>query len=258
MNLQTSLMGVMSASRDMSVVSNNLANAMTSGFKRSTSQFSTHQGLSGESVTVSSKEGPLKSTQSSFDFALTGVGNFVFGEANPVAGTEPSLSFSRAANLKIGLDGTLINGAGQPLMGLTLSGGGTPKAINILPALSGNLSNLTSITVDAAGSISVLNNKGITTKIGSIAVARFSNEGGLSNIGGSMVGETDRSGPPSFNTAGKGGTGEIRQGALQEANVDITQELLRMIQLQQAYNSNSRGLQSVAEMMRSTVESLTR
>jgi flagellar basal body rod protein FlgG len=52
--------------------------------------------------------------------------------------------------------------------------------------------------------------------------------------------------------------GVIRQGALEDANVDMTAEMLRMIQAQQAYNGNARALQTGSEMLRSSIETLTR
>jgi len=258
MSMQISYSGVMAASRDLSVVSNNLANAMTTGFKRSSSNFLEANGLDGANVIVSDKQGGLKVTQSGFDFALTGQGRFVFGEADPAAGIDQGLSYSRAGQLKLGTNGNLIDNSGRPLMGLTLNGGGTPKAINILPAVDGDISKLSSISVDVRGVVSVVNSKGVTTKVAAIAVARFSNEAGLRSAGNSQVVETDRSGPAILSTAGANGTGEIRQGILEESNVDLTQEMLRMIQLQQGYNANSRGLQTSSEMLRSTIETLAR
>jgi flagellar hook protein FlgE len=52
--------------------------------------------------------------------------------------------------------------------------------------------------------------------------------------------------------------GDIKQGAVEEANVDISAEMLRMIQAQQAYNGNARALQTGSEMLRSAIETLMR
>ena len=80
----------------------------------------------------------------------------------------------------------------------------------------------------------------------------------MRNQGGAAFTETDESGPVELGRAGTNGLGTIRQGALEEANVDMTAEMLRMIQAQQAYNGNARALQTGSEMLRSSIETLTR
>ena len=73
-----------------------------------------------------------------------------------------------------------------------------------------------------------------------------------------MVGETDLSGPAQIGAPSKQGMGDVKQGALEQGNVDMTAELLRMIQAQQAYNGNARALQTGSEMLRSAIETLAK
>jgi len=269
---QTALTGVMSASRDLSVISNNLANAMTVGFKRSTSQFvdvigtnqserpgiTVGQGTLQQSTRRTDTQGDLKTTDSSLDLAISGTGLFTFGDPNATPGSDPTYSFSRAGQLKLATNGDLTDGSGRQLMGLSLTGGSTPKAVNLLAASGGDLSKISGISLDPKGVISVLRNDGISTKVATVALARFTNDDGLKNLGGSIVGETDLSGPAQFGAPSANGMGDVKQGALEQGNVDMTAELLHMIQAQQAYNGNARALQTGSEMLRSAIETLAR
>jgi flagellar hook-basal body protein len=99
---------------------------------------------------------------------------------------------------------------------------------------------------------------GRNVKVASVALANFPNEMGLKQIGGSTLTETETSGTPEFSKASYNGTGEIKQGALEGANVDMTNEMLHMIQAQQAYNGNARALQTSSEMLRSAIETLAK
>ena len=269
---QTALTGVMSASRDLSVISNNLANAMTVGFKRSTSQFvdvigtnpserpgvTVGQGTLQQSIRRTETQGDLKTTQSALDLAIMGAGLFTFGDPNATPGADPIYSYSRAGQLKLASNGDLTDSAGRQLLGLSLSGGSNPKPINLLAASNGDLSKIGGISLDSKGVISVLRNDGVQTKVATVALARFTNEDGLKNLGGSIVGETDLSGPAQFSGPNTNGMGDVKQGALEQGNVDMTAELLRMIQAQQAYNGNARALQTGSEMLRSAIETLAR
>ena len=267
--MKTALTGVMSASRDLSVISNNLANAMTVGFKRSTSQFVDVMGLSQndqpgvnigqgsmtEVVRRSDSQGAIRSTGSALDLALVGSGHFTFGDTS-ATGTEPSYIYSRSGQLQITPTGQIVDRqSGRPLMGLT---GGKPQPINVTAGTNGDLSQITSLAVDTKGVLSVTRTDGTVTPIATLAIGRFTNEDGLKNQGGSAFTETDASGPVELGRAGANGLGNVQQGSVEDANVNMTAELLHMIQAQQAYNGNARALQTGSEMLRSSIETLTR
>ena len=267
--MKTALTGVMSASRDLSVISNNLANAMTVGFKRSTSQFVDVMGLSQNDrpgvdigqgsltqvVRRSDSQGNIRTTDSALDLALVGPGHFTFGEAGPANG-ETSYIYSRSGQLQITPSGQLVDrNSGRPLMALT---GGKPQPINVTAATNGDLAGIQSLSIDTKGVISVSKLDGTITPVATLAIGRFTNEDGLKNQGGAAFTETDESGPVEIGRAGMNGFGVVRQGSLEDANVDMTAEMLRMIQAQQAYNGNARALQTGSEMLRSSIETLTR
>ena len=269
--MKTALTGVMSASRDLSVISNNLSNAMTVGFKRSTSQFvdvmgpsqndrpglDIGQGAMTEVVRRSDSQGAIRNTGSALDLALVGPGHFVYADptgtgANSTA--EPSYVYSRAGQIQITPTGALVDRqSGRPLMALST---GKLQEINLSAAVNGDLSQVQSLAVDTKGVVSVARTDGTVKPIGVLAIAHFNNEDGLKTQGGAAFTETDDSGPALLGRANTGGLGSIQQGAVEDANVDITSEMLRMIRAQQAYNGNARALQTGSEMLRSSIENL--
>ena len=136
--------------------------------------------------------------------------------------------------------------------------GGKLQEVNLSTAVNGDLSQVQSLSVDTKGVVSVARTDGTVKPIGVLAIAHFNNEDGLKTQGGAAFTETDGSGPALLGRANTAGLGSIQQGAVEEANVDMTSELLRMIRAQQAYNGNARALQTGSEMLRSSIENLIR
>lgn len=272
--MRTSLTGLQAASKTLNVVSNNLANGATTAFKRSVAQFEdmrigdtasrpqtqVGQGALTIEVQRQTQQGALESSNSSLDIAISGGGYFVLGSGN--ANGDATYSYSRAGKLSIAKNGDLVNAEGMPVTGYqTLLGNVTstvPMPLNFNAAAGGNLGNVKSVNIDSSGRVSIARNDGSVAAVGTLALAHFSNEGALKQQSGTILKETDRSGPAMFGAPGKNGLGVINQGNLEATNVDITQELLSMINAQQAYNGNSRALQTESEMMRSITETLIR
>lgn len=273
--MKTSLTGVLAASRDMSVISNNLANAKTAGFKRSIAQFaeirSTSEGArsgveagSGaltQDIRRNNTQGGFTNTESALDVAISGSGYLVFGEANGVPG-EMDMSFSRAGKLTLNKDGAIVDSAGNPLLGFpVLTGnmiGGQPAPINLSAAAGGRAANIQGVSINDKGVINITLANGRSVQGGAIALAKFRNDDGLKNVTGARLKASDASGPAELVPAGRNGMGGIRQGALEEANVNVTAELMQMVRAQQAYNGNARALQTNSEMIRSAVDTLIR
>ena len=275
--MRTSLTGLVGASRDLSVTANNLANAKTAGFKRSVAQFSdlvgdslaarpgteAGRGTMATEVRRTSGQGNLTETGGALDLALVGSGYFGFQTLAP-DGT-PDISYSRAGRLTLNSAGDIVDSSGAQLVGFSLVGTGSsamvtdqPKALNVLSAAGGSAANVRGLTVAPNGVVSVTTSKGTIVPVCAVAVASFINDAARTSSGGSKLTASDRSGLPTYHQASKDGMGEIKQGNLEEANVDISNEMLHMIQAQQAYNGNSRALQTESEMLRSAVETLTR
>lgn len=266
--------GIAAASRDLNVVSNNLANALTTGFKKSHSLFvdvvsegtgtgpgvGTQNGTMMNEVKKSMSQGSLTNTASSLDLALTGEGFFVFGDPKASPGGDPMYTYSRSGKLSMDATGTVTDISGAPLMGLPVSSNGVigtaPQPLNLTAAAKGNIANIQTITVDANGIISLQLSDGSKTQAGAVAVASFRNEQGLTSASGSKWQESDDSGPPEFSAANRNGLAKVNQGSLEDSNVDLTGEMLHMITAQQAYNGNARALQTSSEMLRSAIETL--
>ena len=275
--MRTSLTGLMGASRDLSVVSNNLANAKTVGFKRSAAQFAdvvtsslsarpgveAGQGALTSDIRRSTGQGALTDTGSALDLAIAGGGLFAFQQATGDGAGD--VSFSRAGRLTMNAAGDIVDASGAQLLGFALVGTGTgamvsdqPKAMNVLSAVGGDAAKVRNISVQKNGIINITNDQGAIIPVGAVALASFPNETALASLGGSKLRVTDQSGEPTYLQPTREGMGEIKQGSIEEANVDISAEMLRMIQAQQAYNGNARALQTGSEMLRSAVETLTR
>jgi flagellar hook protein FlgE len=265
--------GIAAASRDLSVVSNNLANALTTGFKKSHAMFTdvvsegtgTGPGVGSQNgtmlneVTRNMSQGAIASTGSSLDLALTGGGFFTFGDPK-ASGGDPIYTYSRSGKMNMDSSGAITDTSGAPLMGLSVSSNGvvgsTPQPINLISAAKGNLTNIQSISIDANGVINLQLTDGSQSKAGAVALAGFRNEQGLTAASGSKWQETENSGPPEFSGANRNGLGKINQGSLEDSNVDMTGEMLHMISAQQSYNGNARALQTSSEMLRSAIETL--
>lgn len=272
--MRTSLTGLQAASKSLNVVSNNLANGATTAFKRSVAQFEdlrigdtvsrpetqVGQGAITTQVQRQVQQGALESSNSSLDLAISGGGYFVLGSGN--ANGDATYSYTRSGKLSISKTGDLINAEGMPVTGYqTLLGNVTstvPMPLNFSAAAGGNLANIKSVGVDSNGRVSITKTDGSIANVGTLAMANFSSEGALKQQSGTILKETDRSGPAIFGSAGKNGMGVVSQGNLEATNVDITQELLSMINAQQAYNGNSRALQTESEMLRSVTETLVK
>jgi flagellar basal-body rod protein FlgG len=89
-------------------------------------------------------------------------------------------------------------------------------------------------------------------ELGQIEMARFVNNGGLEALGDNLFAETESSGVPFYGVPGNDGFGVLRQGFLENSNVDIVNEMVRLIEAQRAYETNSKMVQTAEDMMSTT------
>jgi flagellar hook protein FlgE len=272
--MRTSLSGLQAASKDLNVTSNNLANGQTTAFKRSVAQFGDlrvgdqssrpavefGQGVMTIAVQRQLQQGSFEASNSGLDVAISGNGYFTLGAGS--ANGDQTFNYTRSGHFSISNDGYLTNAEGLPVLGYKTAPLGSttaaPQKIDLLMAAGGNFRNIKSVSIDGNGTVSVAKTDGSIVSAGTLALARFTNDSGLQEKSGVILKETNSSGPASYGAAGKSGYGAISQGVLETSNVDITQELLHMISAQQAYNGNSRALQTESEMLRSVAETLIR
>ena len=241
MSFYTSLTGLKNAQTDLNVISHNLANSETSGFKKSRTNFSDIVAVSvltdpsltqgiGARVSSINQEfslGPIEQTGNSLDLAINGQGFF------QVLMPDGTTAYTRDGSLQMDHQGQLVTASGYTIQ----------PAITI-PA------NAQSITVGRDGIVSVtLPGATAATQVGTIQTANFINPAGLESRGENLYVETASSGSPSTNSPGTNGAGTLSQGFVETSNVNVVEEMVNMIQAQRAYEINSKAVQASDQML---------
>jgi len=250
-SLYTAATGMSAEQLDQDVVANNLANINTYGFKKSRANFQdlmyqvmTKAGATsatgiqlpaGIEVGMGVKpistqkiftQGDFVQTGNSLDWAIEGDGFFQID-----SGTGRTY-YTRAGNFKINKDGNIVNSDG----------------LQITPSIS-IPSTAVTITVDKTGAVSVTDQQGATTQVGQIQLARFVNTAGLSSIGRNLFDKTDASGEPTVGNPDVDGRGAITQYFLEMSNVNVIEEMVKMIAGQRNYEINSKAVQTADAML---------
>jgi flagellar hook protein FlgE len=228
------------------------------------------------SVARDTTAGALKSTGRVTDLAVDGRGFFV--TKDPAGGTNASNTYSRAGNFSIDADGNLVDPGGFVVQGFnatvssglvvpgTILGGVTiPPTVTTtgtttnwpagtycegaspVTAAPADGSILQSISISPKGEVQATYSDNKTYTLRFVAIANFPSDQGLKAIGNNRYSETGLSGAASITGAGAPKAGNIMTGTLEQANVDITNELMDMIRSQQVYNGNARMLQTTIE-----------
>ncbi len=236
----------------MQVVSNNLANVNTTGFKKDRAVFEdllyqnvrqvggqTSQdtelptGLNlgtGVRVVGTQKQhtqGNITQTNNSLDVAISGRGFF------QVLRPDGTLGYTRDGTFHLDAQGQIVTADGYPLQpGITI-----PDS-----ALSVSIGNDGTVSALVAGSSS-------PTQVGSIQLADFINPAGLQPLGQNLFAESASSGAPQTGTPGLTGLGETLQGTLETSNVNVVEELVNMIETQRAYEMNSKAISAADQML---------
>jgi flagellar basal-body rod protein FlgG len=243
--------GLDAQNTQMAIISNNLANANTTGYK---SQRAAFQDLMYQNVRQVGAQS-TQNTQYSTGLTLgTGV-RIVATEANYAQGSstttnnpldlqisgrgffqitlpDGSLAYTRDGSFTMDNQGNVVTASGYPIQ----------PAITIPVGTQ-------SVTVGNDGAVTAVSASGKTTQIGQVQLADFINEQGLQNIGNNLVIESAASGSPQTGTAGANGLGTIQQGSLETSNVNTVTELVNMIECQRAYEMNSKAITTTDQML---------
>jgi flagellar basal-body rod protein FlgG len=236
----------------LDVISNNLANVSTNGFKRSRAVFedllyqtlrqpgaqSSQQsqiptglqlgtGVRPVSTAHIFTQGNLQKTDNSLDLAAQGNGFF------QILLPDGTTGYTRDGSFQKDNQGQIVTSDGYPLQ----------PAITIpATALSVSIGTDGTVSVTTAGSAA-------STQIGSIQLATFINPAGLQSAGQNLFLETASSGTPTPNTPGTNGAGAVLQGYVETSNVNVAEELVTMIQTQRAYELNSKVISTSDAML---------
>lgn len=237
---------------NIDVISNNLANVNTTGFKRSRAIFedllyqtmrqpgaqSSQQtqipaglqlgtGVKPVSTERIHTQGNLQRTENALDLAINGQGFFQILMPDGTTGYTRDGSFHKDSQ------GQLVTASGYPLQ---------PNIV--IP------DNALTVTVGADGTVTVtVPGSAAPTQVGSIQLANFVNPSGLQSNGENIYLETAASGTPAPNTPGSNGVGLLNQGYIETSNVNVAEELVAMIQTQRAYELNSKAITTSDQML---------
>ena len=255
-SLDIAATGMLAQQLNVEVISNNIANMTTTGFKRQRAEFQDllYQDLrrvgsesSDAGTLVPSgiqlglgvrptavyrivEQGNLTITDNPFDLAISGRGYFTVELPSGDTG------YTRAGSFQISPDGELVTADGYIIQ---------PGATIPSDALS--------VTINENGVVSARLGGGTTEQqVGQIELATFPNEAGLEALGSNLFLETAASGAATVGNPGATGFGTLRQGALETSNVNVVNEITNLIAAQRAYEMNSKMIQASDEMMANT------
>ncbi len=243
----------------MSVISNNLANVNTTGFKQDRAVFEDllyqtirqpgaqssadtqlPSGLmigTGVRTVATEKihtQGSIVQTQNALDVAINGRGFF------QILMPDGDIAYTRDGTFQRNADGDMVMSNGYLL----------EPAINIPE-------DVQSITIGMDGTISAqLPNQADSVILGEIELADFVNPTGLQAVGENLFKETAASGVPVVGTPGLDGIGNVYGGSLETSNVNVVTELINMIETQRAYEMNSKAISTADQMLQYASQNL--
>jgi flagellar basal-body rod protein FlgG len=244
--------GLDSQNTQMAVISQNLANANTTGYKsgraafqdlmyqnvvqvgaQSTQNTQYPTGLSlGTGVKIAGTvknyaQGSVLQTGGNLDMSITGLGFF------QIAMPDGTTAYTRDGSFSLDSQGNIVTVNGNPLQ----------PAITIPAAAQ-------SITVGGDGTVSVTTAGAVKpTTVGQIQLANFTNAQGLQPVGNNLLTESGSSGAPQVGSPSTNGLGALAQGSLETSNVNSVTELVNMIECQRAYEMNSKAISTTDQML---------
>ena len=248
--------GMSAQERNVEVISNNIANMRTTGYKRARAEFEdllyqqitragSQSAATGSVIpagveigsgvrTVSTprimSQGSVNMTEGELDVAIRGEG--FFGVQMPDGRT----AYTRDGSFERSPDGELVTSNGYPINpGIAIPG------------------DATSVTISQDGIVSAyVGNSTEAVQLGQLQLARFVNKAGLESLGDNLFMDTPASGPAQIGIPNADGTGNLLQGYLEMSNVNSVTEIADLIAAQRAYEMNARVVSGADEMMKST------
>ena len=251
--------GLTAQQTNVDTISQNLANATTTGFKAERPEFqdllyqdlrragnnSTDQGtilpvgiqiglgVKTGAIARDTGQGTVKSTENALDVAVQGRGYF---QVQLPDGTQ---AYTRDGSFKLSADGTIV----------------TSQGYTVQPAITVP-NNAQNISINSSGEVEItLQGQTTATQLGQFQLSTFVNPNGLEALGDNLYMETAASGSALVNNPGLDGTGTILQGYLENSNVNPVTEITSLIVAQRAYEMNTKVLTAVDKMMQSLNQS---
>lgn len=278
MSFYTSLSGLKSAQTDLSVISNNIANSETGGFKKSTTAFSdiiaasatsnpsttVGVGSSVAKITQNFTLGPIETTGNALDIAVNGEGFFTV--VNPLSG---DVQYTRNGAFTVDGKGFIVNAQGAQLQAIaTDPKTGVPTSNTTPPTLSGiaipsvspnpidaaNPGEYAGIAIKENGTVVASYSDGSSATLGIVSLANFIAPTGLKQLGNSTWAATGVSGTATYGQPGSNSYGSLLSGALERSNVDIAEELVSLITAQRNFQANAKAIDTATQISQTIIQ----
>jgi flagellar basal-body rod protein FlgG len=254
--LHTAATGMMAQELNVQVISNNIANMRTTGYKRQRAEFqdllyeqvrrvgaqtSTQGNILPVGIELGAgvktagtprimTQGTLLPTGNTLDVAIRGEGLF------KIQMPDGTFTYTRDGSFMMDSQGRIV----------------TPQGYVVQPGIT-IPQNSTAITINTQGQVSALTPGNTTpTVLGQLTLTRFVNKAGLQSIGDNLFVETPASGTPQDGVASTDGMGDVLQGNLEQANVEAVTEISDLISAQRAYEMNAKVITAADQMLQST------
>jgi flagellar hook protein FlgE len=266
MSFYTSLNGLKNAQTELSVIANNLANAETTGFKKSRINFADIVsgsassnpklvlgiGSSVQSIDQNFALGPTQQTGAALDLAINGEGFFT--KVSPTTG---KTFYTRNGNFGLDGGGFVSDVQGNRVQVLPVDAAGaitstTPQDAQA-PATNGAGAEIMSVTVKPDGAMIAAYADGTTTEIGKVALASFVSPSGLLQVGSQDWLATGISGPPTYGQPGAARFGTMLSGSLEQSNVDIAEEMVGLITAQRYFQANAKAIDTASQLSQTII-----
>jgi flagellar basal-body rod protein FlgG len=254
--MRTAATGMIAQELNVQVISNNIANMRTTGYKRQRAEFQdllyeqvrrvgTQTSTQGNILPVGIElgggvktagtprimtQGTISPTGNTFDLAIRGEGFF------KIQMPDGTFTYTRDGSFLMDAQGRIV----------------TPQGYVVQPGIT-IPQNSTSITINAQGQVSALAAGSTTpTLLGQLTLTLFINKAGLQSVGDNLFVETPASGTPQDNTPATNGMGDLLQGNLEQANVEAVTEISDLIAAQRAYEMNAKVITATDQMLQAT------
>jgi len=254
--LQTAATGMMAQQMNVDVISHNIANMTTTGYKRERAEFQDllYQNVSKVGTNSSDSgtilptglqlglgvktaaiyrigsQGNLINTENPLDVGIDGEGFF------EITMPDGSVAYTRAGSFQLSPDGIIVTNDGYP----------------VNPAITVPTDAL-EVSINRSGEVQAkLQGQAAAQTLGQITLTRFINKAGLEAIGENLLIETPASGQPVQGIAGEQGFGTMKQGFVETSNVDSVTEITNLISAQRAYEMNSKVISAADEILQTT------
>ena len=266
MSFYTSLNGLRNAQTELSVIANNLANAETTGFKKSRINFADIVASSAsanpklvkgigsavQSIDQNFSLGPTQQTGGALDMAINGEGFFT--KVSPVTG---KTFYTRNGNFTLDGGGFVTDTQGSRLQVLPVDAAGNVTSTTPIdaqaPLVSGTGFDFMAVTIKADGSVIASYADGSVANVGKVALASFVSPGGLLQIGGQDWQATGISGPATYGQPGAARFGTILSGSLEQSNVDIAEEMVGLITAQRYFQANAKAIDTATQLSQTII-----